>query len=120
MWSLYCLPGEGIMSTADELIVAKPLSAIWRFQFLRFLLERVQCITKVNIWNIHNNVQKGYGGARIVDCLRLSEGQLHIEQIPTYLVCKPDMLGALGNSFHLFRIIVSIFEEEYQSVDWFT
>ncbi len=29
------------------------------------------------------------------------------------------MLGAFWNSFHLFCIIVSIFEKEYQTVDWF-
>lgn len=40
------------------------------------------------------------------------------DQMPSYLIRKPNVLGALLSIFEFLGIIIMISEEEYHAVDW--
>jgi hypothetical protein len=46
------------MDVSDELIVAELLAAIGRFEPFRFCFEGAELLSKVDLGNIHDNIQE--------------------------------------------------------------
>lgn len=91
-------PGERVVDVLDKIVVNNLLPASgWREVFGKFL-EASQVLAKLDVWNIHDDVEQGNGGTSVAGSL----------------VCEPHMIWA--GALLLDEVILDIAEEEDETM----